>query len=522
MAHAPSPQQQRVLDWVSVGRGSARVEAVAGAGKTTTLVQAVARTTGSVAVCAYNKKIAKEIEGKIAEAVPGAGNRVRVGTFHSHGFNAWRRHAPTVRLDDKKLAGCWATVAAAWDGMGDGPEIYKTFAMDAAAMARQVGIGALVPFADRRAWLDMIDRHDLRQSLPEETDGHEDAVTTGLRWACLLLRESNRIARDVIDFDDMIYQPLLCNVRMWQNDWVLVDEAQDLNPVRRALAKKMLRPGGRAVFVGDPRQAIYGFTGADADSFERIAAEFATTDLPLTVTFRCPRTVAALANTYVGAIEAAPTAPEGVVRHMSGEEWQTDVVPTLTAGEDAILCRNTKPLVSMCYALIKAGVPARIEGRAIGEGLIKLAGRWKARTVRTLDGRLADYREREIAKHMARGNEAAADAVADKVDALRAMIEGMEPTATVDALRARIREMFEDSDGARRPAVVLSTIHRSKGLEWHRVHWYGSDRFQPSPYARQAWQLDQENNLMYVAATRAQRELYVVNIGAAAPREGGA
>ena len=61
-AHAPiftlSPQQQRVVDWAANGRGSAFVEAVAGAGKTTTLIELLKATRGSVAFAAYNKKIA--------------------------------------------------------------------------------------------------------------------------------------------------------------------------------------------------------------------------------------------------------------------------------------------------------------------------------------------------------------------------------------------------------------------------------------------------------------------------------
>ena len=43
-----SPQQQAVFDWVSNGRGSAFVEAVAGAGKTTTIIEACRRMRGSI------------------------------------------------------------------------------------------------------------------------------------------------------------------------------------------------------------------------------------------------------------------------------------------------------------------------------------------------------------------------------------------------------------------------------------------------------------------------------------------
>ena len=92
-----SPQQQAVFDWVSKGRGSAFVEAVAGAGKTTTIIEACKAMRGYVAFAAYNKKIASEIEAKAAEHA--LGNRVSVGTFHRFGFSAWRKVAPRAKLD---------------------------------------------------------------------------------------------------------------------------------------------------------------------------------------------------------------------------------------------------------------------------------------------------------------------------------------------------------------------------------------------------------------------------------------
>lgn len=94
-----------------------------------------------------------------------------------------------------------------------------------------------------------------------------------------------------IDFDDMVYLPLVFKLRLFPQDWVLIDEAQDTNPTRRALAARMLKPGGRVIAVGDPRQAIYGFTGADNDALEQIAAQFSCKRMPLTVSYRCPQAV---------------------------------------------------------------------------------------------------------------------------------------------------------------------------------------------------------------------------------------
>ena len=55
--------------------------------------------------------------------------------------------------------------------------------------------------------------------------------------------------------------------------------------------------------------------------------------------------------------------------------------------------------------------------------------------------------------------------------------------------------------------VTLCSSHRSKGLEWDTVYLLGRDELMPSPFARQAWQMDQEVNLIYVSITRAKKTL---------------
>jgi DNA helicase II / ATP-dependent DNA helicase PcrA len=79
-----SAQQKALFNWIDNGVGSAFLQARAGCGKTTTLVGACARMTGHVALAAYNKKIADEINVKLKEAGV-SNNSVRASTFHSVG-----------------------------------------------------------------------------------------------------------------------------------------------------------------------------------------------------------------------------------------------------------------------------------------------------------------------------------------------------------------------------------------------------------------------------------------------------
>ncbi len=217
----------------------------------------------------------------------------------------------------------------------------------------------------------------------------------------IILQASTNAGREVMDFDDQLYLPLIGNARMWQNDVVLVDEAQDTNVARRLLARKMLRPGGRLVAVGDPHQAIYGFTGADNDALDLIVKDFGCTRMPLNVSYRCARAVVRHAQDVVSHIHASPDAPEGTVGAMDHVAFERLPAAMLTAGV-AVLCRNVAPLVDAAFKMIRRGIGCRVEGREIGQGLINLANRWKSvKTLPALADKLSDYLARETSKLMA-------------------------------------------------------------------------------------------------------------------------
>jgi superfamily I DNA/RNA helicase len=500
--HQPSPQQIAVYDWTSNGTGSAVIEAVAGAGKTTTLINLLDRTNGDVAFMAYNKKIAEEIAIKAAPLNLGA--RVRIGTVHSFGFSALRTICPRTKVDGKKLI----TIAKRMTQNRRLPMDMHSFAIKTASMAKQAGIGAMVSIADTKAWEDMIAHHAIAELLP---DGY--ALGEGIDAAAELLTVSNDMADEMIDFDDMVYLPIQRNLTIRPFDWVLIDEAQDTNATRRALASKLLAPGGRLVAVGDPAQAIYGFTGADSDSLGLIRDEFSAITLPLTVSYRCPKAVVAEARQWVQHIQPAANAAQGSVKRIDEKVFWEATYVTLTAN-DAILCRNTAPLVEIAYSLIRRGKGCIIEGRDIGLGLIKLAKKWKtATTVEDLRDRLGRWSRAEIARATDRGQDAQADKIADQTSTLFEIMSVLPDDAHISSVEIAINKLFGDTPAGERPKVVtLSTIHKSKGREWPRVIWWGANAYQPSFYARQDWQKGQERNLMYVAATRAQETLVHVTV----------
>lgn len=491
-----SPQQEAIYSWIKTGTGSAIVVAVAGAGKTTTLVHAVSLMEGTVFFGAYNKKIALEIEARITKR-PG----LFVSTMHAAGFKAWRRVAPDVKVNDNKCRDIFR------DACGRHPQ-YAPFegpVLSLVSYAKQAAFGVITPLGDNNAWLNLIDHFNV--------DCTEEDVLC-IKLAKKVLQASYDRDMVEVDFDDMIYAPLIHKARMYEHDWVLIDEAQDTNAARRALALRMLKRGGRLIAVGDPRQAIYGFTGADADALELIQTAVSAIELPLTITYRCPKSVVRHAQTWVKHIQAADTAPEGSVTSIDYQK----LLGTVKVG-DAILCRFNAPNISLAFAMIAAGIPARVEGRDIGAGLKKLARRWKSKTFDQLLENLDKYEEREVAKFRAKEQESRAAAVEDTVQCLRVVIgrvmaSGKLDGNPVETVCEEIAAIFgEDDKDDKKPVVLLSSIHKSKGREWHNVFWLQTG---PSKWARKAWELEQEDNLCYVAATRAQEALYLVEMPAKA------
>lgn len=495
-AFQPSPQQSTIFDWVENGSGSAVIEAVAGAGKTTTLIESLKLTQGNVAFCAYNKAIANEISERVAPLQ--LGNRIKAGTVHSFGNAMLRKAFSRTKLDSKKLNIIADKVVE--------KRFIRTFVVNAVSMAKQVGIGIICPISDTRSWIKMIDHYSLQDSLPKYAN-----LEDGIEEAKKVLQISNKNCDKIIDFDDMVYIPVLNKLRAQQFDWVFLDEAQDTNSVRRELVKLLLSPKGRLVAVGDSRQAIYGFTGADHEALDNISNEFSAIRLPLTTTYRCPKEVVKVANQWVDHIEAAETAPEGVVDY-------SDLGTLLKEGaftpEDVVLCRVTKPLVSLAFKFINNGQPCKVEGRKIGAGLVKLIKKWKVDTVGELYSQIDKWYSAEIASAMEHDSGARCEYIDDQAATLRVLADQCDRSDDVSVVINLIESLFgdtEDGNGGKSKVLTLSTIHRAKGREWNRVFVLGMDTYSPSKWARQSWEMVQEDNLCYVQVTRAKKHLTFID-----------
>jgi DNA helicase-2/ATP-dependent DNA helicase PcrA len=295
----------------------------------------------------------------------------------------------------------------------------------------------------------------------------------------------------------------------WRHRHVYVDEYQDLNPVHLRLLRAWAGARNDLCIVGDPDQAVYGFNGACPELFARIrrdwpgikvvrlAEDFRSTPEVVAVTEalrpgdvqrlsrRPPGTVPKLVGHRDEDAEAAAIASAVWARHASGTGWK----------QMAVLARTNARLRGLATALTREGVP------------------WRLRDRRPLS-------ERPTCEEWLDQHDPAADvpqppAVEDPdLDALRDALEeyrGHVRRATVAGFRAWLDASGPADDEPSTAGVDLVTFHRAKGLEWDEV-WVAGVEDGTVPLSSAAATepgLAEESRLLYVALTRAGRELTV-------------
>lgn len=476
----PSPYQEDIFEFVRHGGGNALVEAVAGSGKTTTIVKALQFTPedAKVAFVAFNVAIANELKDR-------APNHVQVSTLHSLGLkniSAWLGTKPKV--DDNKVFNILEAVLDLYDR--DSPDWDLV-----SPLKKMVSLAkATLIDPENHVEIDMMcDRYGI------ELNGYGPKLFSLLP---IILEKCKRLT-GLVDFDDMIWLPIALNIGCEQFDFLMVDEAQDLNAAQIQLVLKSIKPGGRVIAVGDRNQSIYGFRGADTQAIPNLIGALDAKTLPLSITYRCPKSHVELAQTIVPEIEAAEWAKKGSIDYLPMSQILDDKI---AQSGDLILCRCNAPLVEVAFALIRSGQKAVMRGRDIGTNLINIVQKMKAKGIYDFWTRLRSYEATESAKLLALEKTNQLQTLQDKIDTIVAIGEGV---STVEELVRKIEDLFSDDI----EGVVCSSVHRAKGLESERVFIVRSD-LMPHPMAQKPWEQVQEQNILYVAVTRSKSELIFV------------
>lgn len=479
----PSRYQAAVFDFVQNGQGNAVVEAVAGSGKTTTILQALQYTDRSldVAFVAFNKHIARELQER-------APDHVHVSTLHSLGFSNIRSAWGKVQVEERKVQNILKDI-----GNHLSPDDLDMLQEDETTITRLCSLvkGTMSETNDQALTL-LCDHFDL------ETNGDAAFIFDIVRKA----HAASVAQTGIVDFDDMIYFCAAGMVPCRKFDFLFIDETQDLNASQLVFAQKSIKPSGRIVAVGDRYQSIYGFRGADVNAIPNMIDALQAAVLPLSISYRCPSSHIELAQALVPSIEAFEHAKPGTIETIHESELLDHV-----QDGDLVLCRRNAPLVKFAFRLLANGVKVTILGRDIASNLIsiikKVEHKAQADTIESFFVALDDWSMSEISKLEHANKLSRADSLRDKAESILAIATDCD---TVQEVCTKIDKIFSDDHAG----VTFSTVHKAKGGEAERVFLLKPDELGSTRRCTQEWEAQQEFNIQYVAFTRSKDALYFV------------
>lgn len=479
-------EQKRIFHFIGNRPENILIKAYAGTGKTYTIVKAakLIPKDKSITFLAFNKHIQEELKLKLPDYV-------RCYTTYGLGMGAIKRkYGDKITFDEFKADKWLLKKSKSW-GLDDEFDSDEDISLYLNNLKKLVNICRLSLTLKEEYMPYIAERHDIITRKPKDIKRVMkvlDAMTND---------------RTSYDYTDMIYLPAIDgSIWMFPQDYVLVDECQDFNRCQIKIVEKILKKDklsgkitGRLIAVGDFFQGIYGFNCADEKSFNWFEEFQNTKTLPLSYSFRCAKNIILKANEIVPDIKALDNAPDGVVRSGSAINEAT--------GGDFVLCRTTMPLVKLFFEFLLQHKKAIVKGTDIGVHLIELIG--KIKTLEELtkfwENELNKFRHDLTNKGILNPYEHSGYvALEDKVSTLL-FIGRM--SNNINDLINKIKAIFTDTV----EGIVLSTVHKSKGLEANRVFIIRPDLI-PLPNTR-SWQYAQEKNLEYVAYTRARLELII-------------
>ena len=392
-------------------QGPCLVLAGAGSGKTTVLTRRIARLLAEgvepqrIFVATFTKKAADEMSlrlaGLLGEAGPAMVEKLWIGTFHSHCLRIlktewailhgkagyfqiadehWQLRVARAIIGDKE----WLPSGAPTPPFGMKLRYDPKSALSAVSAVKNRGAQ---PEDAERAF---------REHNPTYTDDtvaklvkfwkyYEQAKQA--KFDVLARRASKRL-----DFDDLLIEalhllqtnPVALDKYREQFQAILIDETQDTSAIQWEIARLLTGSRENIFIVGDIGQAIYSFRGADpAATIVQYNGAFPTGEIiRLPKNYRSSATIVRAANELIEQagiddryrLQMDSSHGEGTAleptEHQTADDEASWIAQTLRARQDqggllhdcAILMRTNAYSRSLEDALIKAGVPYKLEG----------------------------------------------------------------------------------------------------------------------------------------------------------------
>ena len=447
--HNLTVQQQAVVD---SNEPTVIVNAVAGSGKTATLMHLATRYKKGIYL-AFNKAIVKDVVPKLPLGW-------QCKTFNAFGLAMVKKHYPYAKVDFNK---------------------YSKFGFahpsSSALVNKHMDMNGNI---SKDSWKETCARFKISYNYIDEAKE-------------VLARGQENTA--VISGNDMLQYPIDNGWKSEEYEIVLIDECQDLNPQQIAFLTCI--PTKRIVFVGDTNQAIYGFRGSDPYAMDKIREHYNPVEYELTESFRCPTEIISTVKHIVPAITSNKTG--GQIDSVNGNA-EIDF-----PDECFIISRTNNNLVKLAYKFIQENKHFSIGGTFITQLKKDLNRVFNgASSLTAMRDNIINQYEKEITR--AKGNKWSITGIENKYDSLLAIINVATSPSDI-ATFVKNLAMHSDSASCRK----LMTIHAAKGLESPTVYFIKADT---CDYFKEKtdiqWEKQQEDNLYYVACTRALDKLVFV------------
>jgi len=483
MIQNPTPEQDRIFLFTKKRPENLLIRARAGTGKTSTAIECakLLPKDKNITFLAFNKHIQEELKTKLPD-------HIRCYTTYGLGVSAIKRkYGDSIQFDEFKADKLIQKKAKNWklnDEMTE-EDIFHYLTN----IKKLVNLCRLTLTLKPEYIPYIADRYDIPLNKPKDIK------------RVLKILDVMTTDRKTYDYTDMIFLPAIDNgIWFFPQDFVFLDEIQDLNRCQIRIIEKVLKRNrttkkieGRLFSFGDDSQGIYGFNAADDKSFQWFEKYPNSKVLPLTTSFRCSQAVIRKAQEIVPEIKALPDAPEGSVR-------DGNVLEEAKSG-DFVLCRTTMPLIKLFFEFLTQRKKAIIKGSDIGVHLIELIGSVKniEKLISFWEAELNTYRNDLKREGILNPSEHSGYAtLEDKVTTLLFLARLSD---SILDLKYKIKSIFTDEI----QGIVLSTVHKIKGLEADRVFIIRPDLL-PMQTSK-PWQYIQEKNLEYVAITRSRLDL---------------
>lgn len=461
----PTPEQSAILDHCSgTDYPNLMVNALAGTGKSATLkmIDRVNKTKPALYLV-FNKRNAEEAKksGEFSDTTV-------IKTFNALGHGIWANAiTKPINLDKSKMRTLWREMVEdlTRTNANDAWRAYHVV-MDGLEKAKSLGY---VPTDCVRAHRSLIDRHTLHHAMDERPDEYAASLIDEL-----LSESINRAYAGLIDFNDQIYMPALFGGTFPKFPRVMVDEYQDQSPVNHAMLERLVK--GRVIGVGDPFQNIYGFRGAKAGGMSAAIETYSMTQLPLSISFRCPSEIVKAAQWRVPHFQWSNLGGSvNALKRMDGADFPDD---------STIICRNNAPLLRLAFRLISAGRSVTVVGSELGPRLVAIMKKLGPDSMfrAAVCTEIEQWREEKLIANSKSAN--------DLADCMRVFAEH---GTTLAQMISYAEHLFKQTG-----TIRLLTGHKSKGLEFDNVYFL-------DPFLLD--DREQDLNLRYVIQTRSQNKL---------------